>query len=155
MVEDNETVVRNLDGRVHFCTGGKSYAVSSSALLASEGEEIAPTRCTVCRENYTVTGQQTGPIFEVWGKNFRVCRRCRAAGMDAKHGQDIASVLERVGAERDALKAEHAKLLSFIEGVMIVFRNYYAQAITRERVREKLDEWVALRAALAAEKGKP
>jgi hypothetical protein len=42
------------------------------------------TRCTVCRMEYPRTGQQTGPIWEIIGKGFRICRRCRGAGLDAK-----------------------------------------------------------------------
>ena len=45
---------------------------------------MSDTHCTVCREDYPFTGQQTRPVWEVAGPGYRVCRRCRDAGMQAR-----------------------------------------------------------------------
>ena len=42
--------------------------------------------CSVCRAYYPNTGMQVGPIWELWGPTFRVCRRCRSAGRTARKG---------------------------------------------------------------------
>jgi len=52
--------------------------------LAAAQETPQETRCTICREDYPTTGQQTRPIWEVWGPGYRVCHRCRQAALDAK-----------------------------------------------------------------------
>lgn len=48
------------------------------------------TVCTICREDYLRTGLQAGPVWEVWGPGFRVCRRCRGAGRDARRKARLA-----------------------------------------------------------------
>ena len=42
------------------------------------------TRCTLCKTAYSDEGQQTGPIWMMWGPSFHICKRCYNAGMEAK-----------------------------------------------------------------------
>lgn len=49
------------------------------------------TRCTVCREDYPQTGQHTGPSWLLWGKGFRVCKRCVQTARDARRAAERAS----------------------------------------------------------------
>lgn len=44
----------------------------------------APTTCTVCKMDYQTTGQRAGVPWGIWGVGFRVCKRCQAAGRDAR-----------------------------------------------------------------------
>lgn len=51
----------------------------------------ADTACTVCRADYPATGQQTGPVWQVFGRGFRICKRCVRAGRDARRDQGSES----------------------------------------------------------------
>jgi hypothetical protein len=76
----------------------------------------------------------------------------------------ITNVVEQMqvqlGKERDAREGAESSLTTlqgalkanrdFTEGVVVVFRNYYAQAITRDAVEQKIAEWLALRKELDA-----
>ena len=41
-------------------------------------------RCTLCKEDFPNTGQQVGPIWMLFGPNFRICKRCYNAAKDAR-----------------------------------------------------------------------
>jgi len=58
----------------------------------------APLACSVCREVYATTGQQTRSPWGIWGEGFRVCRRCREAGRDARLASSPAAHAERPAA---------------------------------------------------------
>jgi hypothetical protein len=73
-------------------------------------------------------------------------RRASARGMDLP--ERISFVLEQLEAfKQDARdKGRQLRALSdWTEATMVIFRNYYAQAITRDKVDERLAEWVAYR----------
>ena len=40
--------------------------------------------CTLCKEKFTTTGQQTGPIWVIWGPHFQICKFCYDASKTAR-----------------------------------------------------------------------
>ena len=45
---------------------------------------MTENRCTLCKEDYPTTGQQVGPVWMLFGPNFKICRRCYNAAKDAR-----------------------------------------------------------------------
>jgi hypothetical protein len=78
---------------VLLCELAAALAVAPSApdaaLAVRPPVAAKDTRCTVCREDFPATGQQTRPVFEIIGPGFRICRRCRGAGKDAKRAASV------------------------------------------------------------------
>ncbi len=49
---------------------------------------LADLTCTVCRAQYPFGGQQTGPIWGIWGPGFQVCKGCVDAGRDERRRRE-------------------------------------------------------------------
>jgi hypothetical protein len=63
---------------------------------------------------------------------------------------DKIAALVKAPAKLHGSSALLQELFAFTNNVMITFRNYYAQAIPRSQVEDKMDEWLRLRSRLAS-----
>ena len=75
---------------------------------ATEQERAEEERCTICRAVYSSRGQHVGVPWAIWGKGFRICRRCVLAGRDERR---------RVERESLATPAPAAPEPAFIEAL--------------------------------------
>ena len=101
----------------------------------------------------TILGMPTRQELEIEDETGRV-RRFEGEALSATDMPMWPNVNMRIavyrwtderGRETPGWKAMTQELFDFTELVMIDFRNYYAQAISRTRVEERMEQWLEVR----------